>query len=52
MTVMMALTWWGKASRTSKEWKTAVREVVVVLSCVIQSRSQYVNAIVIVAHDC
>lgn len=33
-TVLVALTWWGKASRTGKDWKAAVQEVVKVLSCV------------------
>lgn len=36
--VMMSLVWWGWAGRQSKTWKVAVRDVVAVIDCMINSR--------------
>lgn len=35
--IMMALTWWGKASETDMEWLQAVNEVSAAVSCMIDS---------------
>lgn len=37
--IMMVLTWWGKESRNSGDWKKAVNEVTEVMHCMIEVES-------------